>query len=292
MNLLSTILDALFDTFKVFVVVFIIYIIFSFIEGKITKSFENKKKFSPLIGASIGLIPQCGFSIVTADLYKKKYVTLGTLIAVFIACSDEAIPIILSYPNKIYLIIPLLATKFIIAILSGYIIDFIAYKQEIKKHDNLNKIQIHSGCCHHDIEDHDEESKIKKHLLHPLIHSLKISFYVLIVNLIFALIIYFLGENTIKNFLNQNIYLTPLFASIVGLIPNCATSVIITELFVTSSLSFGATIAGLCCNAGFGLIFLFKGKEISFKKVIAISFLLFAISQLFGYFILMIELLF
>ena len=126
MNLLPTILDALFDTFKVFVVVFIIYIIFSFIEGKITKSFENKKKFSPLIGASIGLIPQCGFSIVTADLYKKKYVSLGTLIAVFIACSDEAIPIILSYPNKIYLIIPLLATKFIIAILSGYIIDFIA----------------------------------------------------------------------------------------------------------------------------------------------------------------------
>lgn len=292
MEILKVLLDSFLDSLKVFVIVFILYVLFSFIEGKIITYFEKKKKYSPLIGASIGLIPQCGFSIVSVDLYKKKYITIGTLMAVFIACSDEAVPIILSYPNKAYLVIYLLITKFIIALIFGYLIDFIAYKQEIKKHDEEHeKLLIHSGCCHHEIEENiTKENKVKRHLLHPLIHSLKLFGYVLVINLIFGLIIYFIGENSIKQFLNQNVYLTPLLSSFVGLIPNCASSIILTELFINESLTFASTIAGLICNAGMGLIYLFNKKDFSLKKALLITLLLFVISQISGYFILFIEL--
>lgn len=287
-ELLDALLDALFDTLKVFVVVFIVYIIFSFVEGKLAKLVEKKSKYSPLIGASIGLIPQCGFSIVSADLYLKKYITLGTLIAVFISCSDEAIPILISYPSKMIMIIPIILIKFFTAILFGYLIDLFIKKQIIRIHNHgENKFLNHSGCCHHEIEQ-EKETNLQKHLLHPLIHSLKITLYVFIINLLFSLIIYFIGEEAIKTFLNKTIYLTPLFTSIVGLIPNCASSVIITELFVTSSLSLGATISGLICNAGLGLIYLFKNKS-NVKNAFLIALLLFIISLIVGYFILAIE---
>ena len=285
-ELLLALTDALLDTLKVFVVVFLIYILFSFIEGKIAKKFEKQSKFSPLIGASIGLIPQCGFSIVSADLYRKKYISMGTLLAVFIACSDEALPVLLSYPDKLYILIPLLLIKFIIAVIFGYLIDFI-YKKQIIHPTHQEEILVHSGCCHHEIEQ-EKESNLKKHFLHPLIHSLKIGVYVLIVNLLFALLIYFVGENSIKVFLNRNLYLTPVLAGLVGLIPNCASSVILTELYISSALSFGALMSGLICNAGLGLIYLFKDKK-NMKNAFLMMFILYMISMISGYFILLIE---
>ena len=126
-------------------------------------------------------------------------------------------------------------------------------------------------------------------MLHPLIHSLKICLYVLIINITFNLIIHFVGENVIKNFLNNNIFITPLLSSLVGLIPNCASSVIISELFVESSLTFSATLSGLICNSGLGLIYLFKDKN-KFKNAISIVITLFLISLLVGYTSLFIEL--
>ena len=112
---------ALIDTAKVFIVVLLIYFGLSFIEGKIAKKFQKSSKYSPIIGAAIGLIPQCGFSIVATDLYKKKHISVGTLLAVFIACSDEALPILLSSSDKILSVIPLFAAKFVLAISFGYL---------------------------------------------------------------------------------------------------------------------------------------------------------------------------
>ena len=150
------------------------------------------------------------------------------------------------------------------------------FEREIEKNDY---------CCFH----HNHfQSKIKEHLVHPLIHSLKISLYVFIVNIAFALLIYYIKEDNIKAFINNNIYLTPLLSSIVGLIPTCASSIIITELFVSKALTFGATISGLICNAGLGLIYLFKKKE-NFKNNLLIVSLLFTISLIVGYAILFIE---
>ncbi len=279
---------AFIDTLSIFVTILIVYFILSFIEGKLANKIVKSEKFSPLIGTCVGLIPQCGFSIIASDMYRKKYISLGTLIAVFIACSDEALPILLSNRKTISTVIPLVAVKFVIAILSGYIIDLLLKrKQKITKNETIENEEIHYGCCKHQIE-HSKEKFVKEHLLHPLLHSLKICAYVLIINLIFSTIIYFVGENSIKEFLNNNIYLTPFLSSIIGLIPNCASSIIITELYVSSSLSFAATISGLICNAGLGLIYLLKDKK-NLKNTLFIIGILLAISLLSGYIILFIE---
>ena len=281
---------ALIDTAKVFIVVLLIYFGLSFIEGKIAKKFQKSNKYSPIIGAAIGLIPQCGFSIVASDLYKKKHISVGTLLAVFIACSDEALPILLSSSDKILSVIPLFIVKYVLAISFGYLIDLILKKKTIiiKKHNHHNTF-IHKGCCHHEIEEHEEESFVKKHIIHPLLHTLKICAYVLVVNIIFELLIYYVGEDNIKEFLNNNIYLTPLLSGLVGLIPNCASSVIISDLYVSDILTFSATLAGLISNAGLGLVFLFKDKN-NIKKSILITLTLSLIAIISGYLSLLIEL--
>lgn len=279
------------DTLKVFVVVLLLYFILSFFENKLAKKFEKSSKYSPLIGASLGMIPQCGFSIVASDLYKKKYISTGTLLAVFIACSDEALIILLAYPNKILSILPLFILKFTLAIGFGYLIDLLIKKREIilaKKDHNHSHSLIHKGCCHHEINE-EKESFVKAHIVHPLIHSLKIGLYILIINFIFALLIEFIGENNIESFLDSNVYLTPLLSSLIGLIPNCASSVIISELFASNILTFSATLSGLITNAGLGLMYLLKDK-VNIKRNLLITLTLFVIAIIVGYISLFIEL--
>lgn len=285
-KVLHCIFHSLIDTAQVFLVVFLLYIVISFIEGKISRKLSKTTKFSVIIGASIGLIPQCGFSIVSADLYRKKKISIGTLMAVFIACSDEAIPIILANPTSIKSVLPLLLVKFISAIAFGYILDLIFKSKRLILNTNEKSI-IHKGCCHHEIEDKDE-SNIKKHLLHPFIHSLKIAIYIFIINLIFELGFEYIGEDNIKNFILSNSYLTPLLSSLIGLIPNCASSVIISELYVNSTISFAACISGLICNAGLGLVFLYKDKK-QIKNSLLITLLLFTISLIVGYSLFILE---
>lgn len=284
---------AFIDTLIVFIVILLIYFVLSFFESKLAKKMAKKQKFSHVLGAAVGLIPQCGFSIVAADMYRSNYITMGTLLAVFISTSDEALPILLASPSKILSIIPLLIIKFVIAIFFGFIIDLIFKRKQIinyKQTSNHNhKEVIHTGCCKHDIGN-EKEDFLKSHIIHPLLHSIKICAYVLIINIIFSTTIYFIGENTIKNFLDSNVYLTPLLSSLIGLIPNCASSVIITELFISSSLTFSATLSGLICNAGLGLIYLFKDKK-QIKNTLLIVTLLFSISLIIGYGSLFIELL-
>ena len=290
------ILDVLIDTLKVFAIVLVIHILLSFVENKLAKFLSKKNGLSPLIGSSVGLIPQCGISIVSVDLYKKRYITMGTLIAIFLSCSDEALPVLLSSGEKFYHIFPLLAIKFVVGLSFGYLVDLIFKTKDVIKlsdnehdHDHEHEM-VHVGCCHHEIDNKIETKKddLKKHLIHPLVHSLKISLYVLIINFIFGLIIYYVGENSIKDFLDGNIYLTPILSTLVGLIPNCASSVIITELYISSSLSFGATLAGLCCNAGLGLIYLYKDKK-NIKNSLKITMILVTISIFVGYVALLIE---
>ena len=265
--MLHVIEDALIDSLKVLLVVVIMNIIISFFEGKLANKISKDSKSSSLIGASIGIIPQCGFSIVASDMYQKKRITLGTLIAVFIATSDEALPIILSSQEKIISVIPLILVKLVVGFIVGILVDFIINKinKPISFDDALINTDevIHKGCCSHTIEEHGDTNKvfIKDHFLHPFIHSLKIFVYVLVINFLFGTIVYLVGEETISNFLTKFKYLTPLISSLIGLIPNCASSVIVTNLYVQGSIAFGSAIAGLITNAGLGLAFLFKEKK-------------------------------
>lgn len=260
--MLDVFLDSFLDSLKVFGIALILNIILSFFEGKVASLFQRHQKISPLIGAGAGLIPQCGISIVASDLYRKEHITFGTLVAVLFACSDEAIAILCTDMTKIIYLIPLLLIKFIFGFILGYILDFIIKKHPIKAIEE----EVHIGCCHHEI-DSLEEAKFQKHFIHPLFHSLKIFLYVWSITFLFGTILYFVKENVIVSFLKANPFIAPIVAGGIGLIPNCASSVILTELFLADGLSFGALLTGLSVNSGLGIIYLIKFKDTRIKAL-------------------------
>lgn len=275
--MLDVFLDALLDSLKVFGIAFVIYFIFSFIHESVTSSFHKHKKISPLIGASCGLIPECGISVVGADMYQKKQISMGTILAIFFACSDEALFILFSDYKKLIYVIPLLLIKFIFGFLLGLIIDKIFQPKEIEE-----EAELKLDCCEHH---HDSENKIHTHLLHPLFHCLKIFAYVFIVNFFFGMLVYFVGEDKILAFLQSNKGVGPLFSCLIGLIPNCSASVLMSELFLIDGISFGALVTGLSVNAGMGLIYLLKFKDTR-KKVGIMLGILIVYSLIIGYTIL------
>ena len=289
---LHVFIHSLTDSLKTLIVITIFYVLLSFFEGKLSSLLSKNKNVSPFFGALFGLIPQCGFSVVASDMFIKQHITLGTLLAVFISTSDEALPILLSNPDKIASVIPLLVIKFCLAIATGYIDDLILIKRKREVHDHHDhchhKEEIHIGCCHHEI-DNLENSKIKTHLIHPLIHSLKVFIYIFVINFCFGLLIEYIGEDQIKNFLIQNKYLSPLFCTLLGLIPNCASSVIIVDLFLLNGIPFSSCLAGLIVNAGLGTIYLIKNKTKRKETFIILSILI-SLALVFGYSLLFINL--
>jgi len=279
-------IDALIDSLKILAVLFIANIIIGFFESKIKNTLEKSKKWSPVVGSTFALLPQCGFSVISTDLYKKKHITMGTLIAVYIATSDEAIPVLLSHPDKYESLLFLLLIKFSLGVLVGYLIDLFYYRKINDVHDHFHNECHHEevehiGCCHHAIED---ENKIKRYVIHPLIHSLKIFAYVLVINIIFGLLIYFIGEENFNSFLTTNKYLSPLFTTIVGLIPNCASSLLIANLYILGGLKFGALVSGLIVNAGLGVMLLLKDKK-NIKNSLLIVGILIGVALVSGYII-------
>ncbi len=263
--------DSLFDSLKVLLFSFLLFVIFSFFESKFSKLIQKHKTISPIIGSSIGLVPQCGFSVIAADLYIQRHISIGTLFAVFFSCSDEAIPVLLSNGSKWIYVLFLLIFKLIFGFIFGYLMDLI-YTRSL---ESSKKIENFSTCNH-------TESVWSTHLFHPFLHSLKIFLYVLIINLLFGLFLSFIGEEQIKHFLQQGKYLTPIVCSIAGMIPTCASSILISELFLMNSIPFGALFTGLCINAGFGFIYLFKSKK-DFKSALILFISLWIISVGLGY---------
>jgi hypothetical protein len=263
-------IDSFFDSLNVLWFVLIFNILLSFVEEKLSKLLSNSKNVSPVLGSGLGLFPQCGISVVSSDLYIKNKITLGTLIAIFVSSSDEAIPILLSNSNHLLDVLYLLTIKFVIGLFVGLLIDFVIVKnKEVVINDDID---VHIGCCGHEIDHH--ESILEKHIIHPIVHAFKIFIYVLIINFIFGLAIYFIGSLRIITFLEKNKYITPLIAAFVGLIPNCASSVLLVNMFTLNQLSFGALTSGLIANSGLGLVVLLKNKKLIKKTLIIICILL------------------
>ena len=258
---LDIILDALKDSALVFAFVLLIHVLLSFIEKSLSEFLIKRKKTGVVFGSLFGLVPQCGTSIMGADLYIKKYITIGTLTAIFLSCSDEALISILASGkgDKMLMVLPLIGLKFAIGVGVGLLTDLIFRHQELKE----DEVVIEEETCH---THHVHNSPIHKHLVHPLIHSLEIFAYVLVINLALGFLIGFIGEERFASFLMTNRYLTPLFSSIIGLIPNCASSLLLAELFIEGNLSFGAILAGLLVNAGLGFTVLLKNRK-SVKNV-------------------------
>jgi len=288
---LDILLDSVLDSLKILGVAFVLYFALSFLEGKIASLLERRKKAAPLMGAVTGVIPQCGISVVASDLFSHDHITIGTVIAIFVACSDEAIPILFGdFSGRWYMAFALIGVKIIGGATIGILIDllFRNKNKEVEHHleDCHEEHEIHKGCCGHEIhEHHDEEheSFVHEHLLHPLVHSLKIFAYALIVSLAFGTFFAWLGTVTdLEAFLSSSYWFSPLFAIVIGLIPNCASSVLISELYISGTIPFGALISGLAVNAGLGPLYLLKNKN-TFKKALAIEGMLILSAIVLGY---------
>lgn len=399
-EILDILLDALIDTAKLLPLLFVVYYLIEILEYKNVFKFEKSKllngKASPVIGATFGVVPQCGFSVISAELYAERKMSLGALVAVFIATSDEALPILISNPGAISSLLMLIISKFIIAIIVGYAVMFFSkfilknsnektisgenekshshthahshhhhssknlsgtnmvtskkveenhssgtenansenmsssenshghqislaeivnkedaeklepsenstyfvnaheidrenyehgenesdYHGESTKSENGDDKKHHEhlhACCHHDIEETE-----KFDWVHPLVHSIKIALYILLINVLLGIFVALIGEDNIANFLTKSSVFQPVLALIIGFIPNCASSVIITELYMQGLLSFGSIIAGLSANAGLGLLILFKENKSKKENIFVVVTIIIA-SLIFGY---------
>ena len=252
MELSDILLDALVDSLKIFPFLFLTYCLMEFLERKssleTSKYVTNTGRFAPLLGGIVGIIPQCGFSSVASNLYAGRVISVGTLLAVFLSTSDEMLPLFLSKGVSINKIIPLLLLKATIAALFGFVIDFIMHFFKKKEEINIDVICEREHC-------HCDEGSIFKAALY---HSYHIFIYLLLFNVILGLIMSFADINLIASFLDNNPLLSHLLASLIGLIPNCAASVIISELYLSGLISFGSMMSGLLAGAGVGLFVLFK----------------------------------
>lgn len=260
----DVLLDALKDSAMVVPFLLIMFLLIEFIEQNTATSVKTAKflqsRWSPLIGATVGLIPQCGFSVVATKLYSQRFISIGTLVAVFIATSDEAIPILISSPGAIHALLPLLLIKFVVGVIVGFLLDLIFRKKKtyVPVTEAVEN-NMDDGCCHHHIGGEDEHhSKVKDFIVHPLIHTAKIFAFILVINIAISVIIYYVGEERLAQVLLTDSMWQPLLATLIGLIPNCAASVLITELYVVGGLSLGSMVGALIVNAGIAYVILFK----------------------------------
>ena len=277
-------LDSVFDTLKVVPFILIIYIVIELIEHK-TSVFGNRKilqgRLAPLIGSAAGLVPLCGFSVMAAKLYDKKFIRTGTLLAVFIATSDEAIILLLSDVTNVKAlsaVLPLLIIKFVLAVIVGYCANAICFRENVNEVASPLSSETPDYECGHE---HPEESTLQIYLINPLWHTLKIALYLFVINVIFGTIIVTVGKQNIANSLAVNIYLQPLITAAVGLIPSCASSVLLTSAYTGEIITFGSMAAGLVVNAGMGFMILLKNFK-RIKQNLALLASMLALSYLVG----------
>ncbi len=217
----------------------------------------------PIVGALAGCIPQCGFSVLAANLYAGGVISVGTLISVFLATSDEAVLILLGNPESVGTVLPLLAGKVVIAVAAGYLADFLL-RRFVEEPKGVGDICHHCGC-------HREGAG----LLRPALdHTVRIFVYLFLFTMILNLCIDFFGIRQLSTFLLGDTPAQPLIAAVIGLIPNCAASVMLTQLYLGGALSFASVMAGLCTGAGIGLIVLFKMNESRKENLKILLFLL------------------
>ncbi len=258
-------LDSFLDTLKMFPFLFGAYLLVEWIAHRAEDSFKEGLcrfgRFGSIGGAALGLVPQCGFSVAAANFYADRIITPGTLLAVFISTSDEAVPVLMARPETIRLVLPLLASKFVLAVVVGLVVDFgfgRLWKPSWKAHTEL----AHHHGCHHPKEESQDERECHHERCQggiwrlALVRGLEVSALIFVVTAILNLGLDALGEERTAAFLMTGHRLQPLAAALFGLVPSCAASVFLTQMYVEGSLSFGAVVAGLASSAGVGILVL------------------------------------
>ena len=267
--------DGLIDTLKLLPFLLITFIVLEFIEHKLSKKNQNvlskSKKYGPFLGGVLGALPQCGFSAMAANLFSVKVITMGTLIAVFLSTSDEMLPIMISEKVELLLLIKILVFKIIVGIFIGFMVDFLYQKKQDVKKEDIGEICEHDHCS----------CKKDGIILSSIKHTIKIGLFILIANLLINVIIFKIGEENVSNLLLHGNVLTYFISSLIGLIPNCAGSVIITELYLSNLITVGTMLSGLLTGSGLGILLLFRtNKEL--KENIIVLLTIYFVGVIFG----------
>lgn len=270
-QLLDCILDALLDSAKILPFLFFAYLAMEYIEHKMgertKREIERAGALGPVFGSVLGVIPQCGFSTVASNLFAGRIITVGTLLAVYLSTSDEMLPIFISESVPFVTMVKILGVKCLIAMVAGFLIDAV-----LRLLTHGKKEEMMSGdLCEHE-HCHCEKSILKS----SLVHTVKIILFIFLISAILNILIAIVGEDSLKQLIGNRPVITCFVAGLVGLIPNCAASVVITELFLEHMISVGAMFSGLLVGAGVGLLVLFRVNE-HWKENVKIVALLYGI---------------
>lgn len=268
--ILELLLDALLDSVKMLPFLFAAYWLIEYVEHRhsegIEKALAGGGRFGFVPGAVLGLLPQCGFSAMAANLYASKVVTLGTLLAVFLATSDEAVPLLIANPEHWRSLALILGIKLTVALAAGFCIDFV-FKRLIPQSVRGGYTGSSSAVdCH----EHEERDGI---LAAALKHTLHIFLFILLFNIALGALVALVGEEAIGAFLAASGPWQPVLAGLVGLIPNCVSSVLITQLYAAGQLSLGGVVAGLCTGAGVGLAVLLRANKNAKQNLFIVALL-------------------
>lgn len=252
-------LHTLQDSLKIVPFLFLSYLLMEYLEhssgGKLERALRRSGRVGPLIGGTLGVLPQCGFSAAAVGLYTGRVVTTGTLIAVWLSTSDEMLPILISEGAPLPFILKVLGFKLAVGVLAGFAIDLCAALIRKKKHRAAPEPQIEEFC-------EREHCRCEEHfLLSALRHTAKITLFILLITFAMNLIIHGVGEDKLAALVLNRPVLGNLLAATVGLIPNCASSVVLTELHLEGVISVGSMLSGLLVNAGIGLALLFRNNR-------------------------------
>ena len=260
------IIDTLIDTLKLVPFLFIAFLLIELFEHKFSKKsikvVESSGKYGPILGSILGIIPQCGFSVMATNLYVTRLITLGTLISIYLSTSDEMLPILISEKAEFSLIIKILLIKLFIGMLAGFIIDKIfKVKKEKKNYDICEEEHCH---CKESI------------IISSLKHTLNIAVFILLINFILNICFNYLGQDYLSKILLKDSFFGPFISSLIGLIPNCGASVMLTELYINNAINFGSLISGLLTGSGIAIMILFKTNKhfLENLKVVGILYII------------------
>lgn len=272
--MIDIIIDTIIDVLKLIPFLFIAFLLIEVLEHKLTNKNKNiitkSKKFGPVIGSLLGIIPQCGFSVMGTNLYITRIISLGTLFSIYLSTSDEMLPILISEKADIKIILQIILIKILFGMFYGVLIDLILRKRK-KKKDKTNYEICDKEHCHCE----------KGILLSSIKHTLNIVIFLFITTLIINIVFNYVGEDYLSKVLLKDTILGPFITSLIGLIPNCGASIILTELYLNNAISLSSLIAGLLTGSGTALIVLFKENK-NMKENIFIICLLYTLGVISG----------
>lgn len=273
--MLQVIQETLTDTLKLIPFLFLTYLAMEYLEHrtgqKAQKLIRKAGRSGPVLGGLLGIVPQCGFSAAASNLYAGRVISLGTLIAIYLSTSDEMLPILISEQASVELILRILLAKAGIGIAAGLAVDFVMRRRTSEEYHHIHNICEQERC-------HCEKGVFRS----ALSHTGQITLFILLVTFVLNLILHFVGEDALENLILNRPLLGPVLAGMVGLIPNCAGSVAITQLYLKGAMSLGAAMAGLLTGSGVGLLVLFRVNH-NKKENLKILGLLYVIGVLAGF---------